>query len=134
MKTTTLHVIKDTIETAIRKDSHRCMIADTVKLAIPGAKYVHADLQSIRFSDPSTGKRYCYFTPPEAQLALLAFDQGKPVKPFKMTLTKGMESKMGLAATHPNFVRKHRKPYRKDRKVRIYPKREREFGLRKLVK
>lgn len=130
MKNTTLHITKPLIDNATRKDSHHCMISDAVREKYPDAKYIHSDLQSVRFS--VNGKRYCYFTPPEAQVALLQFDQGQPVKPFKTVLTRGTESKCGLAATHPNFVRKKYKV--RNRKVRIYPKREREFGLRKLVK
>ena len=57
------------IDESVRGDSHHCMIADAVKDACSTAQYIQADVQSIRFSDPSTGKRYVYMTPPVAQSA-----------------------------------------------------------------
>lgn len=73
---------------AVRKNSHRCMIADAIKRDVSGANRVVVDLQSIRWTDEKEGIRYFFFTPPVAQEALLAFDQGLPVQPFEFELRK----------------------------------------------
>ncbi len=132
MKITILNITQEIIDHAIQRSSNSCMLADGVRHAVASANYVHADLQSIRFTDQDKGVRYKYFTPPEAQKALIDFDQGNKVEPFTCILKDGTKSKVGLAATHPNFVRKI--PKTKAKKPRIYPKREREFGLKKFVK
>ena len=81
-----VHVSDRNIDESIRGDSHHCMIADAIKDAHPTAQFIQADVQSIRFSDPSTGKRYTYLTPPTAQAALWQFEAGIRVKPFAFTL------------------------------------------------
>lgn len=132
MKQTKIQVSKQDIENAVRRNSHHCMIADAIKRQVPNAKYIMVDVQSTRFTDLKAGKRYCYFTPPIAQSALLAFDQGKPVKPFALTLCQGMIRKSGWQSNHPKQTRKGRK-YRATGRIRVLAKVEREFGLRKLV-
>jgi hypothetical protein len=62
------------------------MIAEAIAAAVPQAKYISVDLATIRFTDPQAGMRYVYLTPRSAQEALLAFDQGEKVEPFKVTL------------------------------------------------
>jgi hypothetical protein len=74
------------IDGAIKGDAFRCMIVRAIQVAYP--KYIHVtvDLQTIRFSDPARGVRYVYLTPRIAQAALVLFDQGKKVRPFKFHL------------------------------------------------
>jgi hypothetical protein len=74
------------------------MIAEAVKLAVPGARYVSVDLQTIRFTDPTGEKRYTYLTPRRAQVALVNFDQGRAPEPFKVQLRGGVVTKAGSRA------------------------------------
>lgn len=64
----------ETRERAIQSSSGGCLIADPIKEL--GYTSVVVDMATVRFSDPKTGLRYTYLTPPEGQLCLLAFDQG----------------------------------------------------------
>lgn len=83
----TVHVTEEIINTAKRRDSSHCMISEAVQQAVPEAKSVSTDLQSVRWTDRKKGLRYTYLTPREAQVALLQFDQGdENIKPFSVTL------------------------------------------------
>lgn len=127
MQQWTVAVEQDHIDAAVRRDSHRCMIANAVAAQIPGAKYVQVDLQSVRFSNTEKGKRYIYMTPPQGQKALLAFDRGKKQTPFKLTLAHGHTRSMRVR--DPGYVPIPRSHYR-NKKSRHMPSRYREFGLR----
>jgi hypothetical protein len=81
-----VNITADHIATAKPRDSGHCMIADALASARPNAAYISVDLATVRFSDLAAGKRYIYLTPRAAQEALLNFDQGKEVEPFRMTL------------------------------------------------
>lgn len=84
-----VYVDEKTINEAVVRNSSHCMIAEAVKKALPYARGVLVDLQSIRLTDADRGLRYTYLTPRGAQLALIAFDQGEKPKPFRMHLAKG---------------------------------------------
>lgn len=121
------------IEPAVRGDSHHCMIADAIKARIPDAQFISVDLQSIRFTDPKTKIRYKYFTPLTGQQALVNFDQGKPIKPFVLTLKDGVQE----SVAHETAKRRTRKGYTKKSRIARGPyksraKKERKFGLRNL--
>jgi hypothetical protein len=75
-------ITRERIETAIRRDSAYCMIAEALKEAYPNARYVLVDLQCIRFSDMTKRLRFVYLTPRVAQHALIDFDQGQVPEPF----------------------------------------------------
>ena len=77
------------INSAYRANSGHCAVSDAVKLAAPWATHVASDLQSIRLTDPRKGLRYTYLTPRTAQLALIAYDQGKVPPPFEFSLRSG---------------------------------------------
>jgi hypothetical protein len=79
-------VSADLIDRACRADSSHCMIADAIKAQIPDAQHVSVDLQTIRYTRPATGRRYLVLTPAKAQLAIIEFDQGRPVAPFSLNL------------------------------------------------
>lgn len=120
------------ITTAKERDSHRCMIVDAIKEAVPEARYIMVDLQSIRFS--VLGHRYTYFTPSMAQLGLLRFDRGdKSITPFNFSLRKGIMRKVGWQANHPNISRKGKKYKMSGKKRAVRVTKEREFGIRKLT-
>jgi len=81
-------VTPEVIETAVEGDSGHCMIADAVKAALPDARNISVDLQTIRFSDPKKRMRYVYLTPRMAQLALVDFDAGEKPEPFTFRLDR----------------------------------------------
>jgi hypothetical protein len=94
---TMLHASKKRIDIQVKashiaeskpQNSSHCMIADALKAAMPTAKSIAVDLATIRFTDPKTGLRYIYLTPPRAQRALAQFDQGLKVEPFPIRLTR----------------------------------------------
>ena len=78
-----VNVDADTIEAATVRSSSHCMIADAVRKSLPSVRSVQVDLQTIRFTDPKSNRRYIYLTPPAAQRALIAFDQGERIEPFE---------------------------------------------------
>lgn len=123
------------IDESIRGDSHHCMIADAIKHALPAAQYIQADVQSIRFSDPSTGQRYTYLTPPVAQSALLQFDAGIRVQPFAFTLRRPVIVRpIGwIGQRSPTATRKGRTYRKTGIKRSIVTYKERVFGLRRRV-
>lgn len=72
----------DTIERSVIGVSSHCMIAEAIKKAVPDARAVAVDLQTIRWSDRERRIRYVYLTPPSVQQALVDFDQGELIEPF----------------------------------------------------
>jgi hypothetical protein len=142
-------VEKDHITNGTAKNSQHCMIADAIQDACPTARFIMVDLQSIRFSDKATRKRYVYMTPPIAQSNLLKFDQGKSVKPFVFNLKTPVCSRTMDARTDASTPRrkavtkKARAKYAKNQKKADYGylaanrarnhQKERGFGLRKFV-
>jgi hypothetical protein len=131
------NVAQENIECACKKDSHHCMIADALQKAIPSARFIMVDMQSIRFSDIDKARRHIFLTPPEAQQALIAFDQGQEVKPFVVSLNpfQGFSRPM---RSHVKGYRRSKKKYPKRQKgedlKRYMPSRFREYGVRKLGK
>src|SRR5436853_557361 len=106
-----IQITQDNIDNAVKRNSHRCMIADAIQKEIDWAKYIMVDLQSIRFSDMDNNVRYFYLTPPKAQKELLNFDQGVKVKPFTLTLVRAI--KRPMRRTHKlNPKRKSGKHYK----------------------
>ena len=91
----TLEITEDIIASAERRNSGHCMIAETVKVAVPDASYVTVDLQTIRFTILKLGLRFTYLTPGPAQAALVNFDQGDHTEPFSIRLRGGHATKAG---------------------------------------
>jgi hypothetical protein len=81
-----LAVTDELIAEATKEDSSHCMIADAVRAALPYARGVSVDIQLIRFSDWQNRVRYAYLTPRLAQEALVKFDAGEKVEPFRCEL------------------------------------------------
>lgn len=71
-----MHVTPEIIDRAVVRNSGHCLVADALKAAMPDATRVSVDLQTIRFTLPSTGRRFIYLTPESAQHLLIDFDQG----------------------------------------------------------
>lgn len=85
----TLEVTRTIIEASRQQDSRHCMIATAVKMAVPNARFVSVDVQTIRFTDPVKRLRYTYLTPRVAQVALVNFDMGDLPEPFTVRLSAG---------------------------------------------
>lgn len=156
----TVQVTQHEIDTAVPRDSGHCMIADAVKRAIPHAKGISVDLQSIRFTDREKNLRYTFLTPRSAQLALLDFDAGRKPEPFAFQLRGAMVTNAHikqapkdpvvagaarLADLSPETVAKGSVPVRVGGKVPpvgplsnrprgIRVGKRREFGLRALMR
>lgn len=96
-KRVTVQVTQAHIDLATPADSSHCMIADALHDALPDAKKISVDLQTIRFTEPAKGQRYTYLTPTIAQDYLVAFDQGLPLEPFQFVLHAPVQ--VGYAGT-----------------------------------
>lgn len=95
-----LDVTPEIITNAVQRDSSHCVIADALKAAVPAARAITVDLQTIRFTDPASERRYVYFTPQGAQVVLVKFDQGIKPEPFLLKL--GRPCQIARAGTgHP---------------------------------
>jgi hypothetical protein len=83
-----VRITQKEIDTAVKGNSSHCMLADAIKRSL-GGKNVSVDLQTIRWSDPKKRERYIFLTPPQAQRAILQFDEGIAPKPFRLKLHGG---------------------------------------------
>lgn len=130
-----VHIEQHHIDNAEVRNSHRCMIADAIREEIPGAKFISVDLQSIRFSifdenryrEEGVGRRYHYFTPTIAQVALLKFDQGKKLRPLSFTMRSGICR--NIPWPKKDKVKGRKRHISKGVRKHIVRK-EREFGIR----
>lgn len=84
-----LTLTSEIIENAVPRDSGHCMWADAVKAAVPGARSVAVDLQTVRFTDPEKPLRYIYLTPRAAQASLVGWDDGTKPEPGLSVQIKG---------------------------------------------
>jgi hypothetical protein len=110
------------IEKAKREDSTGCVIALAIEDAVPGAKSITVDLQTIRWSDPVRRQRYIYLTPVKCMRSLVDFDLGKVIDPFDFSLRNAMVTPMN-----------RKNPNRDDSLERSAPiKRRRPSNTRKL--
>lgn len=90
-----VEITKELIDTATRRDSNHCMIADAVKNVRSDVSGIAVDLATIRFTDRKKGARFIYLTPRIAQAALVNFDQGNPPEPFSFVLRGGQVTRSG---------------------------------------
>lgn len=125
-------VTKEHIENSVKRDSHHCMIADAVHERLKWATYVMVDTQSIRFNNKKQGKRYIFLTPPEAQKAIVLYDQGIKVKPFEFMLSSGYVKVRTMRARNKK-AKKSSRAYAKNPHKHT-PSQYREFGMRKMAK
>lgn len=103
-----IEVTQETIDAAIRADSNACVVADALKAALPDAYLVSVDLQTIRYTNRKSLKRYTYFTPQKCQAVLIAFDQGEAVEPFTYRLGKAVHIETAKPRPRPNGGGSHR--------------------------
>jgi hypothetical protein len=96
-----LDIDEHIIRLAVERSSSHCVIADALRMAVPAAERVSVDLQTIRFTDPKTERRYVFLTPPAAQVVLVKFDQGIMPEPFLLKLGKPAQI-VRKGASHPD--------------------------------
>lgn len=85
----TIPVTQKHIDGGVARDSGHCMFAEAVKDAVPGAKFVSVDLQTIRWTDSTRSERYVALTPRKMQQAIVDFDRGVKPKPFRVRAGRG---------------------------------------------
>lgn len=129
------------IDESIRCHGQACMLATATEDAyrkvnakgvlVRAASYSNADLGMLAFTDLNRRRRFKYFVPKVAQLALLAFDQGRPVKPFTMILNQGDVFISGWKGPRSGMASRRGKKYRQTNKPRKspMPPQTRQFGL-----
>jgi hypothetical protein len=90
-----ISVTQEHIEKALRRNSSHCAIALAVAQAVPDARFISVDLQSLRFS--RKGLRYCFLTPHQAQAAIIAVDQGDrdAIRPFDFSMRPAFITRCG---------------------------------------
>lgn len=109
----TVRVTQHHIDTAMRCNGARCMVADAVIDAYPDGCYVQADVQSIRVTNLNKERRYFYFTPRHVQAKILAFDRGEIVKPFHFLLIDPQVRRSGWKADRSANASRRGKKYGK---------------------
>ena len=70
-------VTQEHIDASMARSSSHCMTALAIQKAIPDARHICVDLQTIRWT--RKGLRYVFLTPHVAQDKIIAFDQGERV-------------------------------------------------------
>lgn len=78
-------ITQEIINNAVQRDSSHCVVADAIKAALPDARRVTVDLQTIRWTMPD-GTRLVYLTPAPQQRQIVNFDQGFVPEPGDMYL------------------------------------------------
>jgi hypothetical protein len=86
MPGTRVTITPELLERGVQKDSRHCVIAEAIKEQNPHFKQILVDLQTIRWTNPRTGKRYICLTPEVASSLLVAFDQGREIEPVAFSL------------------------------------------------
>jgi hypothetical protein len=69
-----ISVLQKHIDRAKARSSSHCAIAMAIKDAVPHAKFISVDLQTIRWTDPRKGVRFCFLSPHVAQALVIGFD------------------------------------------------------------
>lgn len=90
-----IYVTQEMIDEAIRNNSGHCMVADAIKAAIPEARMVTVDLQTIRWSNPLKRLRYMVLTPRSVQVYIVNWDLGNKPAPFSFVLREAQVAYMG---------------------------------------
>lgn len=105
-----LEVTQEIIENATRRNSTACVLADALKIAIPGGVRPLVDLQTMSITVPAKGVRYHWLTPRSAQRLLINFDQGAALGEESVRLTQGWATPIT-----PNSSVRRRRMSREDR-------------------
>jgi hypothetical protein len=94
-------VLEKHLATARRANSSHCAIAMAIADAVPHARRIAVDLQTIRWTDPKKGVRYCFLTPHAAQQdVIIPFDQGEECKPVTFRMKPAFVTRIGAKRNH----------------------------------
>jgi hypothetical protein len=89
------------LDEALRANSSHCAIAMAIKDAVPDARHISVDLQTIRWTNPKKGVRYCFLTPAVAQHGvIIPFDSGLECKPVTFRMKPAFVCKSGAKRRH----------------------------------
>jgi hypothetical protein len=98
-----ISVLQKHIDEAMEKNSSHCAIAFAVRDAVPHARFISVDLQTIRWTDSRRNVRYCFLTPAAAQQdVIIPFDQGEreKCKPVTFSMKPAFVTRTGKKRTH----------------------------------
>lgn len=101
----TVNVRQECIDEGVRGDSSGCMVEEALR-RIRGVTSVNVDAALIRFNFEH--HRYFFPTPAKAAVNIIAFDDGKPVRPFKFRLQHGMCAPVNYRGPRATPKAKHR--------------------------
>jgi hypothetical protein len=84
------------LDAALRANSSHCAIAFAIRDAVPNARRISVDLQTIRWTDSKRGVRYCFLTPHVAQQdVIIPFDQGEACHPVTFRMRPAFVTRSG---------------------------------------
>ena len=91
----TIPVTQEHIDQSMARNSSHCMTALAIQKAIPDARHICVDLQTIRWT--RKGLRYVFLTPHVAQDRIIQFDQGQrdQIQPFTLRMRPAQISRAG---------------------------------------
>ena len=87
----------------MQKNSSHCAIAFAIRDAVPEARHIAVDLQTIRWTNPKRGVRYRFLTPAVAQHSvIIPFDQGdaENCKPVTFRMKPAFITRSGAKRNH----------------------------------
>jgi hypothetical protein len=91
-----ISVLQKHLDEALRANSSHCAIAMAIADALPNARRISVDLQTIRWTDCKKGIRYCFLTPHVAQTdVIIPFDQGEACKPVRFRVKPAFITRVG---------------------------------------
>jgi hypothetical protein len=91
-----ISVLDKHLAAAMRANSSHCAIAMAIADAVPWARRISVDLQTIRYTDTKRGVRYVFLTPHVAQQdVIIPFDQGEECKPVTFRMKPAFVVKAG---------------------------------------
>jgi hypothetical protein len=133
-----INVKANNVDRACTNNSHCCMIADAIRDRLNWATFIEVDTQTIRFNDRKKGIRYIYLTPPEAQKAIVLFDQGVKVPPFAFSLRQAFLQTKIMRARQKKAVKRSSeyttRATRGKNPAKRTPAFVRQFGLRGIAR
>lgn len=71
-----IEITEENYKRAVTAASGACIVADAIKAAYPQFTTVKVNVATIRVTDPETGEKGTYLTPPSVGQTLLYYDQG----------------------------------------------------------
>ena len=96
-----ISVLQKHFDEALRANSSHCAIAFAIRDAVPAARRISVDIQTIRWTDSKRGVRYCFLTPHVAQQdVIIPFDQGEECKPVTFRMKPAFVTRSGAKRNH----------------------------------